>query len=112
MGPYDLHIFVCTNSRDPEHPRGSCGRSGSADLLVAFKEAMSPVRDRVRFRINQAGCLNFCEHGPVVALYPENIWYRVKSRQDVKQIVDRHLHQGQPVPELQIPEAILRPFEV
>ena len=55
-----------------------------------------------RIRINHAGCLNVCEHGPVMVIYPEGIWYRYGSETDIEDIMRSHLVRGIPVERLRL----------
>jgi (2Fe-2S) ferredoxin len=55
-------------------------------------------------RINTAGCLDRCEHGPSVVIYPEGVWYTVRSEADVDEILAAHLRDGRPVARLLMPE--------
>ena len=57
-------------------------------------------KDRVR--INKAGCLDRCEEGPVIVVYPEEVWYTYVDRQDIDEIIDRHLVGGEIVERLRI----------
>ncbi len=101
---YGIHVFVCENERPDEHPRGSCTRRGSKDIGLWFKDAL--VRHGIKSgnRINRAGCLDYCEQGPVVVIYGRDAgsgsWYAPRSRDDVEAIVREHLVLGQPVERL------------
>ena len=53
-------------------------------------------------RINQAGCLDRCEEGPVVVVYPEEVWYTYVDRADVDEIIEEHLVNGRVVERLRI----------
>ena len=101
---YDAHVFVCCNRRPEGHKRGSCAAKGSEKLRdymkVRAKELGVP-----RVRINQAGCLDRCELGPSVVIYPEGVWYKIESTADVDAILERHLLAHGRVPELLMPES-------
>lgn len=58
-----------------------------------------------KVRINTAGCLNRCEHGPVVVVYPEGIWYQWVDQDDIDEIIDQHLIKDKPVQRLMIKDA-------
>lgn len=96
---YRLHLFACTNKRADDHPRGSCAALGSEALRDHFKKAAhaAGLKD---IRINGAGCLDRCELGPVVVIYPDGIWYKVENKADVEEIVESHLKNGQRVSRL------------
>ena len=55
-----------------------------------------------KIRINKAGCLDRCEEGPVMVVYPEGIWYTYIDEEDIDEIVDSHLIAGKPVERLKI----------
>lgn len=55
-----------------------------------------------RLRINQAGCLDRCEEGPVLVVYPEGVWYTYVDKDDVDEIIDKHLVNGVIVERLRI----------
>lgn len=55
------------------------------------------VRGARRIRVNHAGCMNVCEHGPVMVIYPEGIWYRYENEQDIDEIFCSHVMGGRPV---------------
>lgn len=90
---YDAHVFCCTNERPEKHPRGSCARRGSIKLRDYMK-ARAKELGLANVRINTAGCLDRCELGPVMVIYPEGVWYAVRSRDDVDAILQTHLVEG------------------
>ncbi len=55
-----------------------------------------------RVRINKAGCLNRCELGPVLVVYPEAVWYTFVDERDIDEIIDSHLLNGKPVERLMV----------
>ena len=104
MTGYQRHIFVCTNKREPDDPRGSCSKLGSEALHACFKQEAKRLNLKGIVRANKAGCLDYCAQGPTVVVYPEGIWYRVRSEADVKEIMERHIVKGEPVERLLMPD--------
>lgn len=104
MSKFDRHIFVCTNQRDPSAPRGSCTTDGKGELHSLFKQATAEAGLKGTVRANKAGCLDQCEHGPVVVVYPEQVWYGFVQPSDVDEIVREHLVHGRPVRRLVLPD--------
>ena len=100
MARYERHLFVCLNERPPDHPRGCCAAKGSADLRAAFKKALKERGLAGRIRANAAGCLDTCENGISVVVYPEAVWYGGVTLADVDEIVERHLVHGEVVERL------------
>lgn len=90
---YDCHVFVCTNERPDKHPRGSCAKNGSVKLRDYMKARAKEMK-LANVRINSAGCLDRCELGPVIVIYPEGIWYKVETRHDVDAILQTHVQEG------------------
>ncbi len=54
-------------------------------------------------RINASGCLDRCEHGPVLVIYPEGVWYSCKTRTDVDEVLKSHVRDGKEVERLKLP---------
>jgi (2Fe-2S) ferredoxin len=102
MPPFERHVFICGNQREPGHPRGCCDPAGADTLQKAFKKALTARGLNRRIRANRAGCLDQCEHGPTVVVYPEGVWYGGVTLGDVDEIVDRHLAGGEPVSRLRL----------
>ena len=84
--------------------RGSCDPDGSEALQKAFKKALAERGINRRIRANKSGCLDQCERGPTVVVYPEGIWYGRVTLDDVDEIVDAHIVGGRPVARLLMPE--------
>jgi (2Fe-2S) ferredoxin len=107
MAKFDKHIFICGNYRAPEHPRGCCDPKQEAALQKRFKKRLAEMGLRGRVRANQAGCLDQCEHGPNVVVYPDAVWYRGVSLDDVDEIIESHIIGGVPVARLLFKESCL-----
>ncbi len=105
MAPFARHLFICCNRREPEHPRGSCDPDAADGLQKAFKKALAERGLNRRIRANKAGCLDQCEHGPTVVVYPDAVWYGFVTEADIAEIIDAHLIGGMPVARLQLPDA-------
>jgi (2Fe-2S) ferredoxin len=98
---FRLHVFCCTNERPENHPRGSCAAKGSVKLRNYLKVRAKEL-GLGDVRINSAGCLDRCEHGPVMVIYPEGVWYSYSSIEDIEAILSEHIQQGRPVERLRI----------
>jgi len=103
MANFQRHLFVCVNDRGPGHPRGCCAQKGSVDVAVAFKRGIHERGLKRVVRANKAGCLDQCERGTTVVVYPEGIWYGGVSVDDVEEIIESHVLGGVPVERLVIP---------
>ncbi len=104
MIPFEKHILICTNRRDPQNPKGSCANSSSEGICEIFKKELAARGLRGRMRANSSGCLDQCSNGPVVVVYPEAVWYQVPTVAAAHEIIEKHIVGGQPVEHLRIKE--------
>lgn len=104
MPGFKKHIFVCINERTAEDPRGSCRAKGSFRIHELFKEEVKKRGLKTEVRANKAGCLDHCEFGPSVVVYPEGVWYTVGNAGDVLEIMDSHIEKGKTVNRLLMKE--------
>jgi (2Fe-2S) ferredoxin len=102
MSYYQHHVFFCTNLRDDG--RQSCGQCDSAAARDYMKRRCKElgIQGAGRVRINTAGCLDRCELGPVIVVYPEEVWYTYVDREDLDEIISEHLQLGRPVERLRL----------
>lgn len=99
---FDAHIFVCCNRRPDGHQRGSCAAKGS-EALRDYMKARVKEAGIPHARVDMAGCLDRCEEGPCLVIYPVGIWYRIETRADVDAIIEAHLIKGDRVERLLLP---------
>ncbi len=104
MPPFVRHIFVCTNERPAGHSRGCCVAKGSPAIRDALKAAVKKAGLGSDVRVNAAGCLDQCEHGVTVVVYPDAVWYGFVTLDDVDEIVSAHIVGGRPVNRLRLPD--------
>ena len=104
MPSFHRHVFVCTNERDPDDPRGSCHMRGAVEVRDRLKLELKQHRVLKTIRVNHAGCLDQCQSGVAIVVYPEQVWYRHVTVDDVPEIVERHLIGGQLVERLLMPD--------
>ena len=97
-------MFVCINERPPENPKGSCKARGGVEVRDALKVELARRGLSKLIRANNAGCLDQCEHGVTIVVYPEQVWYGHVTVDDVPEIVEKHLMNGELVTRLLIPE--------
>jgi (2Fe-2S) ferredoxin len=104
MAPFTHHLFICCNQRAPGHSRGCCNPDGSQALRNCFKAEIDKQGLGRLVRANLAGCLDQCELGPTVVIYPQGIWYGRVAPEDVPRIVDQTVRQGIILEDLLIPD--------
>ncbi|MBI2419441.1 MAG: (2Fe-2S) ferredoxin domain-containing protein [Ignavibacteriales bacterium] len=100
MKRYDLHVFVCENKREEGHPRGCCSDKGSVAFREQLKLRVKKLGLPIDVRVNSAGCLDACEFGAVMVVYPEGTWYGGVQEQDIDEIIESHIKLGKPVERL------------
>jgi len=100
---FEKHVFICTNRRDPSNPKGSCAAKGSEAIREEFKKQVYERGLKGRMRANASGCLDQCENGCTVVVYPEQVWYGHVKVEDVTEIIDEHLLKGKIVERLLMP---------
>lgn len=102
MSYYQYHVFFCTNLR--ESGEQSCGQCNAAEIRNYAKTRIKALglSGKGKVRINTAGCLDRCELGPVLVVYPEEIWYHYLDREDIDEIIEQHLVAGKVVERLLI----------
>jgi (2Fe-2S) ferredoxin len=87
MGQYTHHVFVCTSGK-------TCPTQGAADVHSELKRRVAEAGLKGTVRVNHAGCMNQCGHGPMVVVYPQDVWYSAVDRAGARRIVDEHLVGG------------------
>lgn len=98
---YRAHVFCCTNERPPGHVRGCCKEKG-AEKLRNYMKARAKELGLKDVRVNTAGCLDRCELGPTMVVYPEGTWYTYTSMADIDEILQTHLIEGRRVERLML----------
>lgn len=101
---YRKHVFMCTNQRPAGDPQGCCWDKGSVAKRNYMKKRAKEL-GLVDVRINIAGCLDRCELGPTMAIYPEGVWYTYRTEDDIDEILQRHVIEDGRVPRLLLPAA-------
>ncbi len=96
---YRSHIFCCVNKRPDGHVRGCCELYGASKLRAHLK-ARVKTRGIENVRVNAAQCLDRCELGPTLVIYPEGVWYTYRTTGDLDEILERHVVQGERVERL------------
>lgn len=102
MSYYRRHVFFCTNKRDDGRP--CCENHRASEMRAYAKQRIKELglSGKGEIRINTAGCLDRCDEGPVIVVYPDETWYTYVDREDIDEIIDEHLVNGRPVERLKI----------
>ena len=94
MGQYQKHVFVCTGG-------DTCPTQGDVEQFVRFLRGESVKAGlKTEVRINKAGCFSQCGHGPMMVVYPDDVWYAGVQAADLQEIFESHVRDGKPVERL------------
>ncbi len=100
MGRFQKHIFICINERKSSDKRGCCSSRGSLELLDYIKGRVHELGLKEQVRVNKAGCLDACAQGPTMVIYPDDVWYTPRTKEDMEEILTEHVQNNQPVTRL------------
>ena len=102
MSHYQRHVFFCCNQREPWET--CCNNHHANDMRTYAKEKIKTLKlsGPGKIRINKAGCMDRCNEGPVLVVYPEGVWYTYVDQHDIDEIVEQHLCHGRIVGRLKI----------
>ncbi|MCB1960900.1 MAG: NAD(P)H-dependent oxidoreductase subunit E [Rhodocyclaceae bacterium] len=102
MSHFKHHVFFCCNQREAGDT--CCNNQGASVLQTYAKERIAALglKGKGKVRINKAGCLDRCDEGPVMVVYPEAVWYTYIDQEDVDEIINEHLVGGRVVDRLRI----------
>ncbi len=100
---FEFHVFVCCNRRADSHTRGSCAAQGSEAIRDYLKRRAQQL-GLPKLRINAAGCLDRCELGPAVVVYPQGIWYSIPDVVAAEEFLQAHLVEHHSATHLEMPD--------
>jgi (2Fe-2S) ferredoxin len=89
---YDAHVLICKGS--------DCKKRGAKTIRGVLKDELRSQGMNRDVRVDSVDCLGLCKHGPNVIIYPEGTWYLGVTENDVPEMVEEHLANGQPVEHL------------
>lgn len=99
---YTHHVFFCCNQR--QNGEACCADHDAQAIRDYAKSKVKSLElaGKGKVRINQAGCLDRCAEGPVIVVYPEEVWYTYLDKSDIDEIIEEHLVHGRVVERLRI----------
>ncbi len=99
---YQHHVFFCTNQRDDGAK--CCGDAGGQAMRDYLKKKVkhASLNGEGKCRINRDRCLDRCDEGPLLVVYPEGVWYTYVDEADIDEIFEQHLKHGKVVERLQL----------
>lgn len=102
MSYFKHHVFFCCNQREPGDT--CCNNHDAAGMQTYAKDRIGALglKGKGKIRINKAGCMDRCDEGPVLVVYPDNVWYTYVDKEDIDEIINEHLVHGRVVPRLRL----------
>lgn len=102
MSYYTHHVFFCCNQR--QNGEACCADHDAQSMRDYAKSKVKSleIAGKSKVRVNQAGCLDRCKEGPVIVVYPEEVWYTYVDKDDIDEIIEEHLVNGRVVERLRI----------
>ncbi len=97
------HVLVCTNTRPPGNPKGSCGEKGAEALFEALK-SLAREQGLQDVMVNRTNCLKHCSRGIAVVVQPDDVWYGGVKAEDVSELCADHLREGRALERLLMPD--------
>jgi len=99
---YDKHIFICVNQRAAGAARKSCGEAHGMEIVDAFKKKLKEKNLPIKLRAQKAGCLDICDFGQTIVVYPEGVFYVGVELDDVDEIIEEHIANNRIVERLKL----------
>ena len=99
---FEKHVCCCINKIPESNPKGCGSLKYSEKLQIELKKKIKDLKLNKKIRINKSGCLDRCELGPVMVIYPEGVWYSFKNSVDIDEILNSHLLNNKVVERLKI----------
>ncbi|WP_425805516.1 NADH-ubiquinone oxidoreductase-F iron-sulfur binding region domain-containing protein [Desulfitobacterium sp. Sab5] len=90
--PHKIHVCCCGGT--------GCHSSESEVIVQLFQSELESRGLADQIKVIASGCFGFCEQGPIVKVFPDNVFYTRVSVKDVKEIIDSHLIHGEVVERL------------
>ena len=99
---YQYHLFFCLNQRTSGE--ACCADHPAQEMRAYAKQKVKELglNGKGKIRINQAGCLDRCELGPTLVVYPDEVWYTYVDKDDIDEIINEHLVAGRVVERLRL----------
>jgi (2Fe-2S) ferredoxin len=101
--PFQKHIFICTHLR-PDAPEGCCDPKGGSELQKIFKQKIKDRGLEKTIRANKSGCLDHCQRGAAMVIYPQGIWYGGVKSEDLDEILEKSILKDEVIARLAIPD--------
>ncbi|MEO6902286.1 MAG: (2Fe-2S) ferredoxin domain-containing protein [Bacteroidia bacterium] len=109
---YNKHIFICVNQRAIDAPRRSCGEAHGLSIVEGFKKKLKEYNLPIKIRAQKAGCLDICDFGQTLVIYPEGVFYVGVETTDIDEIIKEHIMNDRPVTRLLLETAKQKKIEL
>lgn len=90
-----VHVFICTNQKAEGR---CCANNGANEIFEYFKNTIadniSKLNPSFKYKVVKTSCLGRCSLGPNIFISPDNIWYNYSTTEDIDNIINEHLING------------------
>lgn len=97
---FDYHIFICANQK--AEGKVCCGQERGLELVAEFRRVLRDKGLQGKVRAQRAGCIDACDFGPSVVIYPGGEYYGHLKPENVETIIEQHIIGGKAVEEFLI----------
>jgi (2Fe-2S) ferredoxin len=97
---FEKHIFICANQK--AEGKACCGEKNGLELIEKFREVLNEKGLKGKVRAQKSGCLDACNFGPALVIYPEGTYYGHIKLEEVERIVNEHVIGGKVIEELEL----------
>lgn len=88
MSYYHKHVFFCHHIREEGNAKPCCGKQAEVTALREYARKKLKQMGLSSVRTSLSGCMGRCNEGPVLVIYPNSIWYKYASEQDIDDIIE------------------------
>ncbi len=91
-----IDVLICCGS--------GCVSAGALKIKQALKDQLKERNLLQEINLIETGCMGPCDYGPVMMIYPEGVFYRKVTVEDIEEIIEEHFIKGRPVKRLMLEE--------
>ena len=111
MPKRDRYVFVCTNRRADDNPKGSCSQKGAEQLQQSLKAAVGQAGLHTKVRVLGSGCLDVCWMGMTIAVMPDMTFFGRLTQDDIPALVEAFAGSANVAEHPRLKDKVIQPHE-